>query len=496
MKIEPRHYNPPTDENEQFAELAKCRMSTLSFIAAFCWVFNATDEAWIPFDLWPAQQWALTQIMAHRLTVILKARQLGFTWLLLAYALWQMLFRPAATIGLFSRTETDAGDLLDFRLKGMYERLPAFLQADSIVTNNVSRWELSNGSVAMAFPTTGGRQYTFSFLLADEADFQENLASLMRAVKPTVDAGGAMVLLSTSDKGNPDSPFKGVYRAAVAKANEWFALFLPWHARPGRTKAWYEAQKRDTEANTGSLDDLHQEYPASDVEALAPRSLDKRIPSIWITNCYVKMDGFLPDNAPSIPGLLIFREPEKGKRYVIGVDPAEGNPTSDDSALTVMERMTGEECAALAGKFQPQIIADHAYAIGQYFNNADVLVERNNHGHAVILRLMYQTILRILAGLDDRLGWLSSTLGKTVLYDELADAFRQKQTTLHSFATHTQIASIEGSTLRAPTGTHDDRADGYALANVARALSVAADAAEQEGNGVMVHDENLQISPY
>jgi hypothetical protein len=77
MKIEPRHYNPPTDKDEQFAELAHCRKSPIYFIAAYCWVFNATDQAWIPFDLWPAQRWALTQIMAHRLTVILKARQLG-----------------------------------------------------------------------------------------------------------------------------------------------------------------------------------------------------------------------------------------------------------------------------------------------------------------------------------------------------------------------------------------------------------------------------------
>lgn len=34
---------------------------------------------------------------------------------------------------------------------------------------------------------------------------------------------------------------------------------------------------------------------------------------------------------------------------------------------------------------------------------------------------------------------------------------------LHSFMTFTQLASIEGSTLRAPEGERDDRADSYAL---------------------------------
>jgi hypothetical protein len=35
---------------------------------------------------------------------------------------------------------------------------------------------------------------------------------------------------------------------------------------------------------------------------------------------------------------------------------------------------------------------------------------------------------------------------------------------LHSFDTFSQLASIEGSTLRAPEGEADDRADAYALA--------------------------------
>ena len=45
-----------------------------------------------------------------------------------------------------------------------------------------------------------------------------------------------------------------------------------------------------------------------------------------------------------------------------------------------------------------------------------------------------------------------------------------RETVLHSFATFTQLASIEGSTLEAPEGEHDDRADSYALACAARAL--------------------------
>ena len=149
---------------------------------------------------------------------------------------------------------------------------------------------------------------------------------------------------------------------------------------------------------------------------------------------------------------------------MIGADPAEGNPTSDDSALTVLDRQTGEEVAALAGKLQPSTLAAHADAIGAWYNKAPLLVERNNHGHAVLLWLRDNSRLLRLLGHDRKEGWLSSSKGKNLLYDATADAFRDRETILHSFATFTQLASIEGSSLRAPEGEADDRADAYALA--------------------------------
>jgi hypothetical protein len=239
-----------------------------------------------------------------------------------------------------------------------------------------------------------------------------------------------------------------------------------WSARPGRTPAWYEAQRADILHRTGSVDDLHEQYPATDAEALAPRTLDKRIAPAWLHQCYREQKPLvvLPAGAPSIPGLEVYALPRPGGEYVIGADPAEGNPTSDDSALTVLDRKSGEEVAALAGKFQPAVLAAHIDAVGRWYNRADVMAERNNHGHAVLLWLRDNSKLRRLNGLDDNPGWLSHTRGKTQLYDACADAFREGTTILHSFVTFAQLASIEGATQRAPEGEMDDRADSYALA--------------------------------
>jgi hypothetical protein len=452
-------------------EIHKCRSSPAYFLDRYGHIYDAVSAAWVPFHLWPAQFQALDTIVAQRLTVILKARQLGLTWLVLGFALWLVLLCPAVTVLLFSRRDEEAADLLGTRLRGLFERLPAWLQVQSFLVDNDHEWQLSNGSRVLAFPTTAGDSYTASLVIVDEADLVPDLDRLMRAVKPTIDGGGRMVLLSRADKTRPQSPFKRIYAGAKQGLTEWAPLFLPWDARPDRDQDWFEAQKADILHRTGSLDDLHEQYPVTDLEALAARTHDKRFAPEWLQQCFVEaaplsLKGV--SEAPAIPGLVVYVLPQSGHSYVIGADPAEGNPTSDDSALTVLDTKTGEEVASLAGKFQPAVFAAHTHALGKWYHAAAILVERNNHGHAVLLWLRDNSRLLRMCGHDGNAGWLSSTLGKTRLYDEASDMFRNKETILHSFATFTQLASIDGSTLKAPEREHDDRADAYALACVAR----------------------------
>ena len=101
--------------------------------------------------------------------------------------------------------------------------------------------------------------------------------------------------------------------------------------------------------------------------------------------------------------------------------------------------------------------------MARWFNNAPILVERNNHGHAVLLWLKDNSGLKILVGDDHKAGWVSSSRGKSLMYTACADALRDKDAILHDETTFNQLASIEGGTLRAPQGMHDDRATSYAL---------------------------------
>jgi hypothetical protein len=451
-------------------EILACADDPLYFVDNYCQIYDATLSAWIPFRLWTEQIEVLDALREYRLNVILKARQLGMTWLCLAYALWLMIFKPSATILLFSKRENESIYLLgDERLRGMYDRLPDWLRSPETAPDSAMTWCLANGSIARAFPSTAGDSYTATWALVDEADLCPDLGRLMRSVKPTIDGGGQLVLLSRADKSKPLSEFKRLYRGAKSQESPWHPIFLPWYVRPERDADWYEAQRADILHRTGSLDDLYEQYPATDTEALSARSLDKRIPAPWLDQCFGERLPLatLPPDAPSIPGLEVYALPRPGARYVVSADPAEGNPTSDDSALEVMDLLTGEQMASLSGKFQPSVFASYIDAVGRWYNAAPVFVERNNHGHAVLLLLAEYSPLVRLVGLDGREGWNTTAHSKAQMWSWTADAFRERQVILYSFVTRMQLGSIEGSSLRAPEGEHDDRAVAFGLCCVA-----------------------------
>ena len=74
----------PTDNAVWLA----CSRSPAFFLDRFGYVYDPPASGWTRFRLWPEQVRALEQLTAHRLAVILKARQLGMSWLTVGFGLW------------------------------------------------------------------------------------------------------------------------------------------------------------------------------------------------------------------------------------------------------------------------------------------------------------------------------------------------------------------------------------------------------------------------
>ena len=121
----------------------------------------------------------------------------------------------------------------------------------------------------------------------------------------------------------------------------------------------------------------------------------------------------------------------------------------------------------MADKLQPIPFAITIADVASLYNDASVLVERNNHGHAVLGHLIENTGVYLLTGHDGGYGWLTTQRAKAIMWTHVVEAFRDNQATVRSESTHTQLASIEGKKLKAPEGMNDDEAVSYALAVLA-----------------------------
>lgn len=261
--------------DERAAIWQRCSDDSLYFISEYCKIYDNVAQDWIPFELWDFQKQVILDLIQYPLISCIKSRQVGLTWDVLAYILYKSLFAPIQDVLMFSRREDEAIHLLDERLKGMYEHLPRWMQDKVTMRSNKTHMSFSNGSTIRAFPTGVGDTYTATIAFIDEADLAPDVGKTITSTKPTVEAGGQMILLGRVDKRRQDTPHKQIFKDAQLGKNGYHPIFIPWHAHPKRNQAWYERITREAL----SIDEVHEQYPATPQEALARGSVGLVFPN-------------------------------------------------------------------------------------------------------------------------------------------------------------------------------------------------------------------------
>lgn len=451
-------------KDQQLEELIRCSNDVIYFINKYCFLFDKEQRKWSNFILWDTppgeydnQVTVAKKISESRYLVILKARQLGITFIVLCVFLWHMLFNPVVSALLISRGETESNELL-VRLKKIYSYLPPWMQSREVVTDNKNEFSLANGSSARSLSTRKGDSFAATHLLIDEADLVHesgiDLRDMLLKAEPTVGTTGTMVLLSKSDKKNPTSTFKKIYRAARKGSSYYTHAFLPYYVDPARDQKWYEEKTANAKA-LGTIDDLWENYPATPEQALAPNSQTKRFPYAVLEKCFFPVDPL--DASLGIPNLNIWEMPRPGAIYVVLADASEGveSPETDKCGLMVMDVLTKSEVATFTGYATPAVLGSYVEILSRAYNDAACLPERNNHGHSLILWLKDNTEVRVLKGWvadggQKKDGWATSSVAKSMMYNSLAETVANLGCVIRSEETLAQLASIEASTLRAP----------------------------------------------
>ena len=115
--------------------------------------------------------------------------------------------------------------------------------------------------------------------------------------------------------------------------------------------------------------------------------------------------------------ILVWLPPARGRKYILGVDAAGGGAGGDYACVEVIDQASGLQCAELYGHYTPEELAAQAARLGREYNGALMVVERNNHGHAVLAMLerveQYEPLFR-----NKRYaGWVTTMLTRPTMLE-------------------------------------------------------------------------------
>lgn len=266
-------------------ELVNCKNSCEHFIDRYVHIFDRdVPGAVIKLEMWAGQRSVIKTFLRHRLTIILKARQLGLTWLALSYAVRNLLFNSGYMAVGLSKGDIEAMELVE-RISFILRHLPSWMVMDA---KDVPKgwagitYEITAHEVVIHFPANvdgkfpedskfqafaaspdSGRSFTANLVIIDEWAYQVNAEAIWTASYPTINspAGNRQVIgLSSGKRG---TWFEFVWNKAKAKINSFYPVFLPWMTDPRRTQKWHENTKKNL-PNT-----YKQEYPETESDAFA-----------------------------------------------------------------------------------------------------------------------------------------------------------------------------------------------------------------------------------
>ncbi len=355
--------------------------------------------------------------------------------------------------------------------------------------------------IATAGKVKIGRGLTIQNFHGSEVAFWKDGKELMLSVMQAIpDHSNTMVFLESTANGfgGDGEYFYNIVQDAIAGRNDFELIFLPWHLMPEYSMKFSGEEEKTKFAETldayekdiqrrfnlmleqlnwrrwaiknkcgGDIDKFKQEYPITIEEAFIA-SANTVIPKQYIE----AQRKFIREPIDKLDGDVLVYEHVKKHYYSLGGDSSEGEGR-DDSAFTIIDKMTGREVAHFANnRIPPDLFAKKMVKAAEYFDNAIIVPETNGHGIAVLNELQklgYPNIFRqryydhASKQWSRRLGWKTTKITKPLMVDEFKEGLREEEIGISNAATvgqmltfvHTDESGRHG--MGAETGQKDDR---------------------------------------
>lgn len=374
-------------------------------------------------------------------------------------------------------------------------------------------------TLATAGTSTAGRGFTPLYLHCSEAAFYPNAEIVMNALLNSVpDTPESMVIIESTANGM-GGYFYDFWQKAKSGQSAFVPVFLSWKDFPkysmrvpdsGMFEANLEPYERRIQSKYNlTLEQLYwrrwvinsklkgdpelfkQEYPLDDIEAFLTSGrgrFDRELVMHWPIEDPLR--GHLQEQEhygtrqlvfiPNEEGFLrIWKKPQPGRSYIIGSDVAEGieiaGAPSDDKydacSAHVVDQYTGEVVAHLHGQFEPDEFGRQLARLGKWYNLAFQGIERNSNGLTVINEMEHQgypeSLIYARSVSPDgaryatpQRGWLTTTVTRPRLVNDLAQAIREQSLIVHCRETQGEFLRFvikPSGKAEAQEGSKDDR---------------------------------------
>jgi len=411
-------------------EYAKCMKSTPYALKTYLQTYDNTVQKYVPLELFPDQISLVEDYENYNENIALKYRQAGVSTVTAAWSSKKLVFAkknsPEKILVIANKLDT-AVEVAN-KIRGFTEQWPSWVGVGFSAEKNSQRhFKLTNGCEVKAVATSKDalRGYTPTILIFDEAAYIDADDDFWAACMASLSTGGKVIVVSTPNGYDPI--YYEIYDQALKGMNEFKVSEMVWWKDPRYAKDlslinvkdiihYYLNRNeytsveivdyKDREKNFDEIRQLiAQGYKPSsswyesmvkklkydkrkvnqELECAFLGSGDNVFDSDLLEDLRVNMVKDAPTKMMG-GGLWIWKEPEMGKKYIMGVDVSRGD-SEDFSTFQIVDFDSREQVAEYVGKLPPDTLAEICYKWGNMYNAFIVIDITGGMGVTTSLRL-------------------------------------------------------------------------------------------------------------
>lgn len=257
-----------------------CAKSCIQFINTFCFTYDPRlkKKKIIPFELYPKQEeyitWLWNRLKNGEDGCVDKCRDVGATWLTMAFLVWCMLFQKGFSAGIYTYNGTEldkVGDIstLFGKLRFIVNRLPKMFTENVRSSHRYICSDKTGSDISGSAGDNPGRGGRRTMFIKDESAFYQRPEMIEAALSETSDCK-----IDVSTHSGTNTVFYQKITSGVIPV-----FVFNWWDVPKRDQDWYNKKREKAEAE-GMLHIFRREIdrdPAASIDSVA-------IPSDWVNS--------------------------------------------------------------------------------------------------------------------------------------------------------------------------------------------------------------------